>query len=990
MKHISILFFWVSIFVFAVLSDVSAQTVLVYSEDFEDGPGSFSLNTGSVGDSLGTNQWIVNDEYNGQPIYPNTISQANTVGGSINFGPFSNYLHIHDSEAVISNNISNSNFNPTVQSDNFTETGNFCTLGLDSVRIAFYFNCEGNPNAFAELWYQADNGPWTIVPGATFSNTSQWNYAEFYNPALNNVNDLKIGFRWINASSNDAPTASMGIDGLRIVGVYAPQLYNVRLELDSITPNPVCRGDGLLMFFSNPVPLCGTGFYEVQLSNQFESFGVPTSLGIFQLSNENTNPLLFTLPIPTNTNLSPCYRIRIVRVDITPFIVSDTSICIEVIDCPNIITTLQPAVLSNPLDTICVGSVIDVPFYSEGVYVNNTYVTQLSDSNGLFPLNPNVLGFVNDNTEYPPGTIPRGNVPGLIRVQNQPIPPGCNYYIRVVASSPSTIGSVYGPFCIRECDIESNNKVDVSVCITNTEGADTTLTVEIAQYDPPATYLEPNDFQIQLLDFQTFGIINTGVVGTVEAIDNTIVSLTIPPLPQLFTIGIIPGNYYMRIVANNSSQNWDVLGTLIRLTVGAPNPSPLSIQIADPNNFFIPVAFDGDTTICLNDAVYFFVNPFNSQSTYNWGLNNDPNFFTGGPYNPILFNSFGNYDLSVIETNFGCVGPGSAPTTITVQGPPNVSIGGVGQVCAGDTALFTVPLNEGTYYSWNVAPGGIVDTLSNQAELVFPTSGTAVISISAVNECGNAVNNRNIFVRQPPEVELGSDTTICGDAEFYFESPTGPNYTFNWSENGTTVSNQSTHTLVADSTVTLRLRVTNFGSLACETIDSLTVFVEEPDSGKVNLIEICEGEEALLVPDTTADSYIWNTNELTQEITASDTGWYYVTMFFNNEICPLVDSFQVKIKVCFQPLILVNVFSPNGDGKNDDWVAKQTYAYDEFSLEIYNRWGQKVHESIDPFFKWDGTNLNGNEVPDGTYFYIARLKHFENSDEQKGTVTLLR
>jgi gliding motility-associated-like protein len=990
MKHLYKLVCLIFTLSLLVSIDASAQTILVYSEDFENGPGSFVLNTGSVGDSIGPNQWIVNNEYNGQPIYPNTISQDSTVGGLINFAPFSNYLHIHDSEALAANGIGNSNFNTTITSDNFTETGNFCTLGLDSVRIAFYFNCIGNAGSYAELWYQADNGPWTQMPNGTFNNTNQWNYAEFYDPNLNNKNDLKFGFRWINGNGSEAPTASMGVDGIRIVGVYSPDLYNVRIELDSITPNPVCKGDGVLLFFNNPVPLCGTGFYEVQLSNQFESFGVPTSLGIFQLNNENTNPLLFTLPFPTTLNNSPCYRIRVVRVDITPFIVSDTSICIEVIDCPNIISTLQPAVLSNPLDTICIGSVIDVPFYSEGVYVNNTYVAQLSDSTGLFPLNPNVIGFITDNTEYPPGTIPRGNVPGLIRVQNQPIPPGCNYYIRVVASNPSTIGSVYGPFCIRECDIETNNKLDVSVCITDVVGADTSLTVEIAQYDPPASYIDPNDFQIQLLDFQTFGVINTGVVGTVEALNDTVVSLTIPPLPQLFTIGIIPGNYYMRVVATNSTQPWDTLGTLIRLTVGAPNPSPLSIQIADQNNFFLPVAFDGDTTICLNEAIYFFVSPYNSQSSYVWGLNNDANFFEGGPYNPILFNSLGNYNLSVTETNFGCVGPGSAPTTITVLGPPNVTIVGPGQVCAGDSAIFNVQLNEGTYYSWDVSPGEVVDTLSNQAELAFPTSGTAVISISAVNECGNAVNDRNVFVRQPPQVELGNDTTICGDAEFLFESPTGPNYTYNWAENGNTVSNQSTHTLIADTTITLRLRVTNYGSLACETIDSITVNVEKPDSGIVRLFEICEGESVVLKPDTTADTYTWNTGDITSEINAQDTGWYYVTMYFNNEICPLVDSFQVKIKVCYQPLILVNVYSPNGDGTNDDWVAKQTYQYEEFSLVIFNRWGQKVFESTDPFFKWDGTNLNGNDVPDGTYFYIARLKHFENSDEQKGTVTLLR
>ena len=577
----------------------NAQTTLVYSEDFEGGPGEFILNTGSVGDSVGPNRWIINNDFTGDPVYPNTPDQNNTVGGSINFAPFSNYLHIHDSQAFASNStVGNSNFNPAILSDNFTETNNFCTLGLDSVRIAFYFNCDGSPGAYGELWYQADTGAWTQVSGVLLSNTNQWNYLEVYDPGFNNKNDLKFGFRWVNDAGSAPSTVSLGIDGIRLVGVYSPEVYNVRLEIDTITPNPVCKGDGVLIFLNNPVPLCGLGYYEVQLSNIFGDFDLPTSLGIFQLNNENTAPAVFTLPIPTDINISNCYRIRVVRVDIQPFIISDTSICIDIIDCPNIITTLMPAVISNPLDTICVGSVIDVPFYSEGVYLANTYIAQLSDSTGLFPPNPNIIGTSNDDTEYPPGTMPRGNVSGLIAAQNQPIPPGCNYYIRVISTSPPTTGSVYGPFCIRECDIESNNKQDVSFCITDVEGGDTTLTVTINEYDPPATYSPPNEFQVQLLDYQTFAVINTGVIGSVEATSDTTVQITIPPIPQLFTIGINPGAYYMRIVATNSDQGWDNLGTVIRLTVGAPNPSPLSIDIADPDFFFLPVGWDGDTTIC--------------------------------------------------------------------------------------------------------------------------------------------------------------------------------------------------------------------------------------------------------------------------------------------------------------------------------------------------------------------------------------------------------
>jgi gliding motility-associated-like protein len=969
-------------------SMLHGQTTLVYAEDFENGPGNFLLNTASVGTPSGPNQWIVNNQYTGGLGYPNTTNQNNTTGGSINFAPNSTYLHIHDSLANANQGIANAVYNAGSNSDRFTETTNFCTLGLDSVRIAFYYLCEGGPNAYAELYYQADGSPWTAVPGAVFNNTSQWNYAEFFNPGFNNRNDIRFGFRWVNTAPGTLNTA-MAIDGVRLVGVYAPDVYNVRLEIDSITPNPVCKGDGVLLFLRNPVPLCGTGFYEIQLSNTFGDFTNASSLGIYQLNNEDSTLNVFSLPTPTNINIGNCYKIRVVRVDITPAIISDTSICINIINCPNIITTLQPTVLLNPLDTICVGSVIDVPFYSEGVYQNNTYVAQLSDSNGLFPPNPNVIGFSNDDTEYPPGTIPKGNVSGQIRVQNHPIPPGCNYYIRVIATSPATTGSVYGPFCIRECDIETNNRQDVSFCLTDTEGGDTTLIVEIAQFDPPATYSPPNEFQVQLLDYTTFTVINTGAIGSVAALSDTTVAISIPALPQLFTVGLNPGNYYMRVVATNSSQNWDMLGTLVRLTLGAPNPSPLGIGMVDPNTF-LNVPWDGDTTICLNDAIYFYLFPYNFQSSYTWQLNNDPNFFEGGPYNPILFNSLGNYTLSVTETNFGCVGPGSSLARVTVQGPPTTIITGPGQVCEGDSALYTVPLNEDTYYSWNVTPGGILDTLGNQGEFVFPQSGTAILSIFAVNGCGSANSTRNVFVREPPDIQLGNDTTFCSEALLTLTSPSGPNYSYNWSSEGQTISTAANFDLQTDSTVTIRLRTTNYGSLACESIDSITVFIEYPVAMPGDSTQICEGDELILDPDTNALSYLWSNGAITPTIIVSDTGWYAVQMQFNSEICPVLDSFYVAFKPCFLPLILVNVFSPNGDGTNDTWKAKQTYSYEQFSLSIYNRWGQKVYESLDPYFEWNGNDENGNALPDATYFYVARLKNNDASDEQKGWVMLIR
>ncbi|MEX1189510.1 MAG: gliding motility-associated C-terminal domain-containing protein [Bacteroidia bacterium] len=967
----------------------SAQSQLVYSGDFENGTSTFSLNTtGEVGTNTGNNQWIVNNSYNGAPTYPNTISQDSTTGGLINFAPFSRYLHIHDSVAAVNSNISNANFNPSAASDRFTSTEAFCTLGLDSVRIAFYYTAVGAPGANASLYYQADGGPWTAVPNGSFSNQVKWRYIEFFNEAFDNVNDLRFGFRWQNTSTAVTPTVSFGVDGIRVVGRYAPEIYNIRLEIDSITPNPVCRGDGMLLFFSNPVPLCGTGFYEVQFSNMFGDFTNYTSLGIFQLNNENTNQILFTLPTPTNLNPSNCYTLRVMRIDITPVLVSDTTICIEVENCPNQIFTLEPAVVSNPSDTICIGSVIDVPFNSLGVFLNNTYVAQLSDSNGLFPANPNVLGFINDDGTYPPGTIPRGNVPGLVQPQQQPIPPGCNYYIRVISSSPAAIGNVYGPFCIRNCDIETNDRVDVSFCIDNENGGDTLLSVDVGIDPPPAEYFPPNEFQIQLLDFMSFGVINTGVVGSVAALEDTTVQLNIPILPLLGTVGLIPGTYYLRIVATNSDQPWDYLGTLVRLTIGAPNPTPLSIGIVDPNTGF-SLNFDGDTTICLDEALFFRLSPYNPSSSYVWSLNNNANFFEGGPFNPILFNSSGNFTIGVTETNFGCVGPGSDLAIVEVRDLPSATVIGPTQVCVGDSVEYNVPLSENTYYEWGINPGSIIDSLSNNAILYFSQPGTAVITMSTVNECGNRNSNRNITVRPPPEILTNNDTTICADEPVFLSTTDGNNYQFYWSEGDDVISQDREFEVIPDTTTTYYIRVTNFGGLACESIDSVTVKVAYPDSGKVYELSICEGEEVMLMSDTVAALYIWSTGQTDPFILVSDSGWYFVNLLFENEVCIVVDSFHVSIKPCFQPLILPNVFSPNGDGFNDVFTAGQTFTYDEFAITIWNRWGIKVYESLNPYFEWNGNDMNGDKLPDGTYFYVASLKHVDEEDLQKGSVTIL-
>ena len=77
-----------------------------------------------------------------------------------------------------------------------------------------------------------------------------------------------------------------------------------------------------------------------------------------------------------------------------------------------------------------------------------------------------------------------------------------------------------------------------------------------------------------------------------------------------------------------------------------------------------------------------------------------------------------------------------------------------------------------------------------------------------------------------------------------------------------------------------------------------------------------------------------------------------------------------------------NVFSPNGDGKNDALTFSGVEYYPNSRLDVYNRWGQVVFESSSYKNTWRAPN-----VAEGTYYYVLKL---ENGKEYTGHVTLLR
>src|SRR5690606_36611466 len=101
---------------------------------------------------------------------------------------------------------------------------------------------------------------------------------------------------------------------------------------------------------------------------------------------------------------------------------------------------------------------------------------------------------------------------------------------------------------------------------------------------------------------------------------------------------------------------------------------------------------------------------------------------------------------------------------------------------------------------------------------------------------------------------------------------------------------------------------------------------------------------------------------------------------------------QVSIRInqsqCVDPGTLCNIFSPNGDGVNDQLVLVGHERFPQNRLEIFDRYGNRVFGMDGYNSTWEGTGKNG-ELPKGTYFYILDLLG-DGTQVAKGWIQIVR
>ena len=152
---------------------------------------------------------------------------------------------------------------------------------------------------------------------------------------------------------------------------------------------------------------------------------------------------------------------------------------------------------------------------------------------------------------------------------------------------------------------------------------------------------------------------------------------------------------------------------------------------------------------------------------------------------------------------------------------------------------------------------------------------------------------------------------------------------------------------------------------------------------------ICSYGDMLLKPVQSFARYTWSNGSAGPSLVINQPGTFWLEVEDNKQ-CRGRDSVLVQQKDCLQGFLIPTAFSPNGDGKNDDFKPLIFGRIEQYSFSVYNRWGQVVFHSNTPGQAWSGNH--GSRSQDTSIFvWVCHYKlQNENQKTARGTVLLVR
>ncbi len=409
----------------------------------------------------------------------------------------------------------------------------------------------------------------------------------------------------------------------------------------------------------------------------------------------------------------------------------------------------------------------------------------------------------------------------------------------------------------------------------------------------------------------------------------------------------------------------------------------------------------GGITICPGQSVYIIASATGGAGNFTFLWNNN---LGGGASHQVNPNATTTYTVIPYDAN-GCAGP-SASVTVTVNSIANVTLTVLGAttICEGDSTVVSAQVTNGIgqyQFNWNHGLGN-----GQGPHNVGPTSTTYYV-VTITDDCGNSRKDSVLIKVNPlPQIVLVPQTvTGCGDVTLAFKNnaPFVAGSKYYWDFGDNTTSNVVSPNKEYKHSGMYKVLLTVVSPQGC--INSASVYCDltvNPQSVAAFLTD--NNEPSILYPTVSfyntskdASNYHWDfgdgetSTEINPVHTYAAKGLYRASLQTNNTFgCSDTVSDIIAVVPEFTYFI-PNAFTPNGDGENDIFNGKGL-EIKQFSMSIFNRWGELIFATENLDEGWDGSSKkDGSIVEDAVYVYQIEIKDFKNRQHSfNGAVALLK